>query len=484
MKQVTLTVDDKQLTVPEGTLIIDACEQNGIYIPRFCYHKHLTKSGNCRMCLVKIEKNPKPQPSCMTPVAEGMIVYTNTPEVAELRKAMLEFILINHPLDCPICDKAGECMLQDQYMMFSGDKSRFNEEKVAKEKLYIFSDRILYDAERCIACSRCVRFSREISKTNKLGLVERGDKTYVSLAPGDTFDDPYSYCVTDICPVGALTSRQFRFKERVWNLHQTESICAGCSRGCNIIIETKDNKIYRVRPRQNDQVNKSWMCDFARIYYMNPIKNRASGVSINHKPVDYKKFVQESAALFKDHGQEMAFIVSAYATNEELALAKQLVDSVGIKAVFSKSDRNWDKKTCEVKRDDILVTEDKNPNSAGVKKIFPAAKDISKLVISEYKFAFAWGPNAPIEKLDGLQLIALSAIKDQIYDKAKWSIAGRISTEKHGSYTNIDGIVQPFRRAIKGDNNFDELMFFVDVLKELGVQPIGRTVEEIRSVIS
>jgi len=483
MKEVTLTVDEKKITVPEGTLIIDACEQNGIYIPRFCYHKHLTKSGNCRMCLVKIERNPKPQPSCMTPVADGMVVYTNTPEIAEMRKAMLEFVLINHPLDCPICDKAGECMLQDQYMMFSGDKSRFNEEKVAKEKLYIFSDRIIYDAERCIACSRCVRFTREISKTHKLGLVERGDKTYVSLAPGDTFEDPYSYCVTDICPVGALTSRKFRFKERVWNLHTTDSICAGCSRGCNIIIETKDNEILRVRPRENEKVNMSWMCDFARDYYMNPIKNRTSGISINHKSVDYKKIVEEITDLMKEHAKEMVFIVSSYGTNEELALAKQIVEAAEIKAVFTKFDRVWSDSTDEVKSDDLLITEDKSPNMSGVKKTFPNAKDISNLIISDYKYAFVWGPNAPMEKLDGLHLIALSAISDQVFEKASWSIAGRISTEKHGSFTNIDGIVQPFRRALKGDNNFDELLFFVDILKGLNVQPIGRTVEEVRKAM-
>jgi len=484
MKEVTLTVDGKDITVPEGTLIIDACEQNGIYIPRFCYHKHLLPAGNCRMCLVKIEKNPKPQPSCMTPVAEGMVVHTNTPEIAELRKAMLEFVLINHPLDCPICDKAGECMLQDQYMMFSGDKSRFNEEKVAKEKLYIFSDRIIYDAERCIACARCVRFTREVSKTHKLGLVERGDKTYVSLAPGDTFDDPYSYCVTDICPVGALTNRQFRFKERVWNLHQTESICAGCSRGCNIIIDTKDNKIYRVRPRQNDQVNKSWMCDFARDYYVNPVKNRTSGATINHKPVAYDKFVTEIASLLRDHAREMVFIVSSYATNEELAVAKQLGEAVSIKAIFTKADRTWHKSSGEVESDDILITADKTPNMAGVKKTFPQAKDVSKLVISDYQYAFVWGQNAPMEKLNGLQLIALSAVKDQVFEKAKWALAGRISTEKHGSFTNCDGIVQPFHRAIKGEDNFDELTFFVDVLKKLDIAPMGRTVEEVRSAIT
>lgn len=480
MKEVTLTVDGKKITVPQGTLIIEACEQNDIYIPRFCYHKHLSKSGNCRMCLVKIEKNPKPQPSCMTPVADGMVVYTNTPEIIEMRKAMLEFILINHPLDCPICDKAGECMLQDQYMMFSGDKSRFNETKVAKEKLYHLSDKIIYDAERCIACSRCVRFSREVSKTNKLGLVKRGDSTYVSVAPGDTFDDPYSLCVTDICPVGALTSKKFRFKERVWNLHSVESICAGCSRGCNITIQTKDNEIYRVIPRENEKVNMEWMCDFARDYYTAPIKNRVTGANIDHKDVDYKKFITEVADEMKNHAKEMAVVVSAYATNEELAIAKQLVDSLNIAAVFTKADRVWHNGIGEVEQDDILVTSDKNPNAAGVKSAFPNAKNIDALIISDFKYAFVWGPNAPIEKLAGLKIISLSAISDQVAEKAKWALAGRLSLEKHGSFTNCDGFVQPFRKAVNGADNFDDLMFFVDVLKELGIEPIGRTVQEVR----
>jgi len=482
MKEVTLTVDGKEITVPAGKLLIDACEENGIYIPRFCYHKHLFPSGNCRMCLVTIEKNPKPQPACMTPVADGMVVHTNTPEVAEIRKAILEFILINHPLDCPICDKAGECMLQDQYMEFSGDKSRFNETKVAKEKLYYFGRKIIYDAERCITCSRCVRITREVSKTNKLGILERGDRSYVALAHGDTLDDdPYAYCVTDACPVGALTPTYFRFKERVWYLHKTPSICAGCSRGCNIWIETKDNIIYRVRPRENDAVNKSWMCDFGREYYIYPPKNRATGAKINHRAVDYGKFVSQVAALLKEHASETAFVVSAYATNEELTLAKQLVSHLGIKGIFHKKDRVWQESTGEVKEDDILIKEDKTPNMAGVKKTFPEAKDIEDMVISDFKYAFVWGPGAPKEKLDGLDLIVLSAMADQIWEKAKYNLAGRISSEKHGSFTNFEGITQNFRRAVKGEDNYDELTFFVDLLKELGAEPIGRTVNEIQN---
>jgi NADH-quinone oxidoreductase subunit G len=480
MKEVTFTVDGKELTVPEGTLIIDACEANGIYIPRFCYHKHLTKSGNCRMCLVKIEKNPKPQPSCMTPVGQGMVVSTNTPEIAKMRRAMLEFILLNHPLDCPICDKAGECMLQDQYMEFSGDKSRFNETKVAKEKLYHFSDKILYDAERCITCARCVRFTKEVSKTNKLGIVQRGDLSYVSLAHDDTFADPYSYCVTDICPVGALTAKYFRFKERVWNLQKAESICAGCSRGCNILIETKDNKIYRVRPRENEKVNKSWMCDFARDFYVQPMKNRTKGITIDHKKADYKNMVEEVVSVFKQHGKQMAFILSAYATNEELMLAKQLIEACEVKDVFAKADREWHESTGEVKKDNILINEDKTPNMADIKNIFPNAKTMSEMIISDYKYAFVWGPNANRGKVAGLQIISISPMKDQIFEKARWQIAGRFNTEKHGSYTTCDGIVQTFRRAVKGDDNVDELQFFVDILKGVGVEPIGRTVDEVR----
>jgi NADH-quinone oxidoreductase subunit G len=393
---------------------------------------------------------------------------------------MLEFVLINHPLDCPICDKAGECMLQDQYMEFSGDKSRFNETKVAKEKLFHFSDKILYDAERCITCSRCVRFTATVSKTNKLGIVKRSDNSYVSLAHGDTFDDPYSYCVTDICPVGALTSKKFRFKERVWNLHKTESICAGCSRGCNICIETKDNNVFRVLPSENEKVNKSWMCDFARYFYMEPMKNRTSGTQVDHKNVTYEIIVEETVSLLKEHGSEMVFILSNYATNEELALAKQLIKSAKVKGIFTKYDRVWAKNSDEVKSDDILINEDKTPNMAGVQKVFPSAKDMSELIISDYEYAFVWGPNAAMKKLSGLQLISLSTMKDQVSDKAKWAIAGRFATEKHGSFTNCDGIEQTFRRAIKGEDNYDDFSFFVDVLKGLGVNPIGRTVQEVR----
>ncbi|MBN1352158.1 (2Fe-2S)-binding protein [candidate division KSB1 bacterium] len=479
---VTITVNDKKISVPEGTLLIDACEQYGFYIPRFCYLKELSPSGNCRMCLVKIEKRPKLEPACMTPVTKDMVVWTNAPEVIETRKAILEFMLINHPLDCPICDKAGECMLQDQYMVYSGEKSHFNEEKVAKEKLFIFSDRIIYDAERCITCSRCVRFTHEISKSRKLGIIKRADLSYVALAPNDVFDDPYSYCVTDICPVGALTSRRFRFKERVWNLNDTESICAGCSRGCNIRIQHKDNEIYRILPRENSQVNQRWMCDFGRDFYLDSSgeHTRLTGAQIDQKPVEYKDFVGAVAGSLKESAAKTAVVLSSHATNEELLLARQLIDHLGIKQVYHKSDREWEEGREEVESDDLLITADKTPNLTGIKKIFPKAQPASAFAEKSLETVFVWGANFPADKIKKTNILALSTVIDAISSKAKWALAGRTPAEKYGSFTNCDGIVQTFRRALKGDDNFEDLAFFVDLLKALEVEPIGRTVAEVQ----
>lgn len=469
MKEITITVNDKKITAPEGTLLIDACEQHGIIIPRFCYHKHLLPSGNCRMCLVEIEKNPKPVPSCMTPITEGMVVQTETPRIKEMRKAILEFILINHPLDCPICDKAGECMLQDQFMEYSGEKSRFVDEKVPKGKMYKFSDRIIYDAERCITCTRCVRFTRDVSKSNKLGVIKRGDRSYVALAPGDTFEDPYSYCVTDVCPVGALTSRQFRFQERVWNLKKTDSICTGCARGCNISIQHYKNKILRVMPRFNAEVNQEWMCDFGRDFMVNhSTKSRLTGFTTDEKSVEYEDVVKAVAEILKQNAAGTALIVSSHATNEELTAMSKMCEIVGIKQIFTKADREVQPELQEVEQDNILIQADKTPNSAGVKKAFPNAKPVSALVPNSVKYILVWGPNTPTEALGGSQIILLSAYDDKVIKNPSIAIAGRIAAEKSGSFTNCDGKVQRFKPAIKGTDSVDDLKFISDLFEIIG----------------
>lgn len=466
MKLVTLKVNDKEISVPEGTLLIDACEQNGIHIPRFCYHEGLFPSGNCRLCLVKIEKNPKLVPSCMTPVVSGMVVQTETPEIHEMRKAILEYILINHPLDCPICDKAGECLLQDQYMDYSGESSHFKEKKVPKGKLYKFSDRIIYDAERCITCTRCVRFTRDISKSNKLGIILRGDRSYVALAPGDTFEDPYSYCVTDICPVGALTSRQFRFSERVWNLSKTDSICAGCARGCNISLQHRDGKIFRVKPRFNAEVNQHWMCDFGRDYYVQP-RERLKGTQMEGKPIQYNLFVQSVASIFKAHADKLAMVLSSHATNEELEAARNLCEKAGIKKIFKKADRVWQPESGEIEQDDFLIQADKTPNMRGVNQLFPGAQELDQLNPAELEYLFVWGANFSVELPANVKLILLATSKETIAETAQWRIGGRTPAEKSGSFTNAEGLVQSFKRAVNGQENFDDYSFFNDLIEKV-----------------
>ncbi len=468
MKMVTLKINGSEITAPEGMLLIDACEQNGIHIPRFCYHEGLYPGGNCRLCLVRIEKNPKPVPACMTRVVENMVVTTETPEIQEMRKAILEYTLIHHPLDCPICDKAGECLLQDQYMKYSGADSRFHEQKIAKGKLYKFSERILYDAERCITCSRCVRFTRDISKSNKLGIIKRGDRSYVALAPGDTFDDPYSYCVTDICPVGALTNRQFRFKERVWNLKKTDSICAGCSRGCNISIYHKNEKIYRIIPRLNKDVNQYWMCDFGRDYtLLHHPQTRLTGSQIAGKSVKYDLFLSSVAETLKKTGSKTGFIISSHATNEELKEAQKLCNKLMITRIYKKSDRVWQPDSKEIEKDSFLITSDKTPNLKGVSHYFPSAKAMSEFKADGLECVIVWGSGAAAEKLTGLKVIQLSTMIDKVSTQANWLIAGRLPAEKSGSFTNLDGKVQSFKQAIQSQDTFDDLKFLSDLIEKI-----------------
>ena len=233
-----LTIDGKQIEVPAGTTIIQAADKLGIDIPRYCYHPALPVSGNCRICMVEVEKQPKLQIACYTPVADGMVVKTNSPKVLEARKAVLEFLLVNHPVDCPVCDQAGECKLQDYYMEHGQYDSRLSDVKVKKEKkAFPIGPTVMLDQERCILCTRCVRFADNITKTSEFGVFNRGDHSQLDVYPGKQLDNNYSGNVVDICPVGALTDTDFRFKCRVWYLAKTKSVCPGCSMGCNITVE-------------------------------------------------------------------------------------------------------------------------------------------------------------------------------------------------------------------------------------------------------
>src|SRR5467141_3339045 len=345
---------------PKGTRVIEACEQAGSYVPRYCYHKKLSSPGNCRMCLIEmglpklgpdrkpelgtdgkpvINWMPRPQISCAQDVAEGMGVRTNSPLVKECQRGVMEFLLINHPLDCPICDQAGECRLQEFSVDFGTSKSRFLENKVKKPKNVVLGPRVTLDDERCILCSRCIRFCQEIAKDDVLGFVDRGSHTVLTAHPGKRLENNYSLNTVDICPVGALTSSDFRFKMRVWFLKETKSVCTSCATGCNTIIGSREDVIFRQTPRENDEVNSAWMCDYGRLnfHYVNyPDRLKTPQIRESQGLVNTtwtSALVKAALQLKQFAASEIAIVASGRMTNEELWLTAQLVSSLGVKWV-------------------------------------------------------------------------------------------------------------------------------------------------------
>ncbi len=259
-----VTIDGHEIEVAPKTTILRAAKQVGVEIPVFCYHPGLSIAANCRMCLVEIEKWPKPQPACYTEVGDGMVIHTATAKVRATQEAVLEFILLNHPVDCPVCDQAGECVLQEHYVTYSAKASRLSHTKTGKPKAKPLGPTVVLDAERCIVCTRCVRFCDEVTKTSELTVEDRGEHAEITTPAGVELDNPYSLNVVDICPVGALTSRQFRFQRRVWFLDMKPSVCTGCARGCAVRVDSHANRVERVVPRYNPDVNGYWMCDAGR----------------------------------------------------------------------------------------------------------------------------------------------------------------------------------------------------------------------------
>ena len=264
--KVTLSIDGKQVQVPKGTNIIEAAKCAGVDIPHYCYHPHLSVAGNCRMCQIAVKGMPKMTIACNTTATEGMEVSTHntSKEVADAQAATLEFILINHPLDCTVCDQAGHCKLQDYHFEYNARPSRFLEEKVHKVKALPLGPTVMLDGERCIMCTRCIRFCDEITKTSELGMLNRGDQSVIAVSPGRELANPLSGSVVDLCPVGALTHRQWRFNTRIWFTNQTDSICPGCSTGCSVKVAERDGQVVHVKARRNDAVNKEWLCDEGR----------------------------------------------------------------------------------------------------------------------------------------------------------------------------------------------------------------------------
>src|SRR5881398_3843579 len=371
---------------PKGTRVIEACAQAGVYVPRYCYHKKLSSPGNCRMCLIEmgmprmgperkpelgadgkpiINWMPRPQICCAQDVAEGMGVRTDSALAQECRKGVMEFLLINHPLDCPICDQAGECRLQEFSVEYGRADSRFLENKVKKPKRVEIGPRVTLDDERCILCSRCIRFCQEIAKDDVLGFTERGGHTILTAHPDKPLENNYSLNTVDICPVGALTSSHFRFEMRVWFLKETKSICTSCATGCNTIIGSREDVIYRQTPRENVAVNSVWMCDYGRLNYKYlEAENRLLEPQIVSREklvaADWRIVIAQVAEQIKQFsGPEIAIVASGRMTNEELWLTLQLAKTLDVQLtdIVPRTEAG----------DDILLSRDRNPNTNGAR---------------------------------------------------------------------------------------------------------------------
>src|SRR5687768_13943455 len=363
-----IKIDGREIEVAAGTTVIQAASQLGIEIPHFCYHPDLPIDGNCRMCLVEIEKMPKLQIACNTTVSDGMLVSTQSPKAAQAHRTTLEFLLVNHPIDCPVCDQAGECYLQDQYMEHGLHDSKIDpEEKVQKRKVVDLGP-IMLDAERCVLCSRCLRFESHVTGTNSFEFRNRGDHTQIATFEDRPITHNYAWNLADVCPVGALLSHDFRFKMRVWFLEATDSVCPGCSTGCNIHVDHRDQEVHRLRPRRNVEVNKSWMCDIGRVEYKEiALDTRVTAARVRRPESSFEEASVASALdivaekiLAAPRGS--AFLATPQATNEDVYLFRLLSQRAGGMLDFRVG--NPQERT-QVREDNVLLRADRNPNTTG-----------------------------------------------------------------------------------------------------------------------
>jgi len=328
---VNLTIDDVPVSVPKGTLVIEAAKQAGVLVPHYCYHPGLPVAGVCRMCLVEIEKAPKLQIACATQVADGMVVRTRSSQARSGRTGVLELLLINHPLDCPICDQAGECELQDFTFQEGRAATRYSPTYPKRfNPVEDFGPDILYVPNRCILCTRCVRFMEDVAQEPVLNVSERGDRAFIGIYPDALLDHPWSGNVVDLCPVGSLLSKDFLHKARAWELDKTASVCTGCSQGCNVTLDLRDETVVRIRPRPNLEVNRYFICDHGRANYR--WMNRGDRVEAplvrvggELKAVDWDEALERARTILSGAGGSAVALVSPKASTETLYLARKLL---------------------------------------------------------------------------------------------------------------------------------------------------------------
>ncbi len=335
MRTITFTIDGREVQAPENAMLVDAAKLGDVEIPVFCYEPKLGNPvGACRMCLVEIEGIPKLQTGCSTPVKDGMVVHTQSPRVKTAQEAVVEFLLVNHPLDCPVCDKGGECPLQDITFGWGGGKSRFVEPKRHFVKPLALSEKIAIDRERCILCYRCVRFSQEISEDYQLVLLERGAHSYVSTFDGRPYEAPFSGNIVELCPVGALTSRDYRFRARPWDVEDSGTVCTLCPSQCNVSLTVRDERVMRVLARDNPEVDDGWLCDRGRFAYPKLAEDRIAEPLIRDggelRPVSWERALEEAASHLSRAGTRVGALAGGGATNEEgLLLGRLMREALG-----------------------------------------------------------------------------------------------------------------------------------------------------------
>ncbi len=458
-----MSIDGVEYEFKPGQSVLQLAHENGIDVPYFCYHPGLSVAGNCRMCLVEIEGAPKPDISCNIACKEGLKVKTQTDTVKKLQQGVMEFLLLNHPLDCPVCDQAGECWLQEYYMDYARHPSAMRDHKTEKPKAVPLGPLVILDAERCILCTRCIRFLDEVTHTSELTIVNRGGHAEISLFPGNRLENLYSSNVVDICPVGALTNRDFRFQQRVWFLKTSESVCNLCSNGCNLHVDSNavERNVYRVRPRTNMDVNSWWMCDIGRDAHKGAnAETRVRQPLVDGKPATWHE--AGDAIRTRLAGLEaVAGVAGPWSTNEALWAFRRLTTEVLRTTNLTREVTPAAEETA--KGDDFLLKADRTPNRTGLENVLDDASVVgfdairAGLVSGKIQALFllerdlvrlAKQPDEMRELLSKAKLVvAISSQRDATTALAHVVLPAATHLEQDGTFANFAGRVQRLKPA-------------------------------------
>jgi len=452
---VTLTIEGVEVTVPKGTMVIEAAKQAGVLIPHYCYHPGLPVAGVCRMCLVEIDGAPKLQIGCATAVTEGQNVKVYSDEAKKARKSVLEFLLINHPLDCPICDQAGECELQDFVFQEGRSDSRYGEFNKRFDPVEDFGPDVLYVANRCILCTRCVRFMDHIADEPVLNVSERGDRAFIGVHPDQQLDHAWAGNVVDLCPVGSLISKDFLHKARAWELDRAASVCTGCSQGCNVYLDTRDNIVVRARPRANEEVNRYFMCDHGRQLYRG--FNRGDRIEAplvakgkDLQATDWDHALDEAARALRGVKGDAVVLASPNTSNEALFLAKEVVKELNFNGAFRVERVEGEQPLPGVMN--LALREERAANVKGAQLLgYKDAFDDSLGAAANAAVLIVLG-----DALEGVSKQAVASATSVIYFGSTLTDAARAANvvlpisnvaEEDGTFVNRDGRVQRYQQA-------------------------------------